>query len=206
MKINDSQHSAAQSATTILEQARFQIQRVVDDLEAVRYRLVGLLASVPPSHQETSNEDVHAPDPSTEIRALITGCLKDSLDPLIRDLGSAAKPRSQKPSLRNGEALGGVLVDFDLNSGSEEMHRVLHGLVVRDHFSPEPLEERPKEIWTPGYTAEEAGLEVVFLWGRWFAAWRKLEVPSQALEEERWIAYRLEEDKHTPSTLFYVEI
>jgi hypothetical protein len=192
---------------TRIEQAKAQIQRVLDDLQAVRYRLVGLLASVPPTRQETSREDVDTPDPSTEIRALVTGCLRDSLDPLIRDLSSAAEPQTRKPVREDDRALAaGVLVDFDMTAGSEGMRRVLYGMVVRDHFSPEPLEETPKEIWTPGYTAEEAGLEVVFLWGRWFAAWKKLEVPSQAPEEERWVAYRLDEDNDIPSTLFYLEL
>lgn len=190
-----------------LDAARIQLQRVVDDLQAVRYRLVGLLASVPPTRQETTKEDLDDVDAATEIRAAVASCLRDNLDPLIRDLSTAAAHQPGRPHAEpeESEALTGSYVEFDIRSGSEEMRRVLYGMVARDYFSPEPLEETPNEVWSPGYTPEQAGLQVVFLWGHWLAAWKKLEVPAEAPEQERWAAYRLEEDKTAPSTLFYVE-
>lgn len=80
-----------------LDAARIQLQRVVEDLQAVRYRLVGLLASVPPTRQETTKEDLDDVDAATEIRAAIASCLRDNLDPLIRDLSTAAAHQPGRP-------------------------------------------------------------------------------------------------------------
>lgn len=76
---------------TEMDPAKAQLRRVVEDLRAVRYRLLGIQASIRPTRQETSLEDLEGePDAPTEIRAVIAHALHDRLDPLIRDLMAAA--------------------------------------------------------------------------------------------------------------------
>jgi hypothetical protein len=76
---------------TAVDLARTQLRRVVEDLRAIRYQLVGIQASIRPTRQELSAEDLESElDAPTEIRATLSGALHDSLDPLIRDLTAAA--------------------------------------------------------------------------------------------------------------------
>jgi hypothetical protein len=71
--------------------ARQELGPLIEGLRAIRYRLVGLQASIPPTRQETSTEDLEGElDAATEIRALLGNALHDRLDPLIRDLIAAA--------------------------------------------------------------------------------------------------------------------
>ncbi len=75
----------------VLELARKQIRRLIEDLQGARYQLIGIQASIPPTRQETSPEDLGSdPDAPTEIRSILANAVQDSLDPLIRDLGAAA--------------------------------------------------------------------------------------------------------------------
>ena len=76
---------------TALDLARQQIRRMVEDLRGDRYQLIGIQASIPPTRQETSPEDLAGdPDASTELRSILANAIQDSLDPLIRDLETAA--------------------------------------------------------------------------------------------------------------------
>jgi plasmid stability protein len=76
---------------TALDLARKQIGRVIETLQAIRYQLIGIQASIPPTRQETSPEDLGSdPDAPTEIRSILANAVQDSLDPLIRDLDAAA--------------------------------------------------------------------------------------------------------------------
>lgn len=82
---------------TALALARKQLGRVSETLQAIRYQLIGIQASIPPSRQETSPEDLESdPDAPTEIRSILANAVQDSLDPLIRDLDTAAgyEPRA----------------------------------------------------------------------------------------------------------------
>jgi hypothetical protein len=77
---------------TALEMARRQIGRLSEHLRGVRYQLIGIQASIPPTRQETSPEDLGSdPDAPTEIRSILANAVQDSLDPLIRDLETAAE-------------------------------------------------------------------------------------------------------------------
>jgi hypothetical protein len=85
--------------------ARQELGPLIEGLRAIRYRLVGLQASIPPTRQETSPEDLEGElDAATEIRAILGNALHD-LDPLIRDLIAAAgceraAPAHQEPTPR----------------------------------------------------------------------------------------------------------
>jgi len=72
----------------------------------------------------------------------------------------------------------------DLDRVDEETHRRLYDHVVQQEFTRQELQP-PGDDWVPGYTPEQAGLKIFFLWGRWFATWRKLEVPRDRPEGER---------------------
>jgi len=74
-----------------VDQARTQLRRVVETLEAIRSQLLGLQASIPPTGQETSPEDLEGePDALTALRAALAGALHDRLEPLIQELSMAA--------------------------------------------------------------------------------------------------------------------
>ncbi len=64
---------------------------MIESLRAIRHQLVEIQESIPPTSQETSAEDLESePDAPTEIRAILGNVLRDRLDPLIRDLITAA--------------------------------------------------------------------------------------------------------------------
>lgn len=89
---------------TAVDLARTQLRRVVEDLRALRYQLVGIQASIQPTRQETSTEDLESePDTPTEIRAILGSALHDSLDPLIRDLTVAMGDERTETSATGAE-------------------------------------------------------------------------------------------------------
>lgn len=72
-----------------LKAAQEQLQEIVRDLEAIRFRLVGVRESLPPSPAETVRlleVEPEEADLATEIRTLIQCVLNDSLQPAIADL------------------------------------------------------------------------------------------------------------------------
>jgi hypothetical protein len=80
-----------------LSDVKGHITSIVTQLTAVRFQMLGVQTSIPPGATEVSPEDCDAyPDTPTEIRAVMATCIKDSLDPMIRDL---------RDLLTNGEAV-----------------------------------------------------------------------------------------------------
>ncbi len=70
-----------------LSEVKKDIGNIVEKLVAVRHQMVGVEAKVPPGAAEISQEDCDTdPDLPTEIRAVMGSSIKDSLDPMIRDL------------------------------------------------------------------------------------------------------------------------
>lgn len=77
------------STETITEKAaQEEIHDVIRSLEALRFRLVGVRASLPAS----GDEDKEA-DGATDLRTVIDCVLADSLGPAIRDLNKAMAKR-----------------------------------------------------------------------------------------------------------------
>ena len=178
-----------------VEAARGALLAAADEVEAVRQRLQAIHDSLPVTRREKDLRDLdREPEPATEMRAVIRNVLNDSLKPAVEDLRAAAAYR------RSGAA-----PVLDLTVGSEATQRLLVDLVVKDNFTAKPLAD-PGDVWTPAYTPEEAGLAVFFERGRWFAVWRKLEVPEGAPEAERWEVLRLEENPEKPGTIVYQEV
>jgi len=72
---------------TEIEAAREQLREMARVAEAMRYRLLGVLASVPPSPSETNPEvDVDVTDPVARLRGNLQYLLSDVIEPLIREL------------------------------------------------------------------------------------------------------------------------
>jgi hypothetical protein len=61
---------------------------------------------------------------------------------------------------------------LDLDAYSEATRRGLYDIVAAIHFAPPEL---PECGYTPRYTAEESGLLVCWIMGRWICAWQPLE-------------------------------
>jgi hypothetical protein len=178
-----------------VEAARGALQAAAEEVETVRRRLQAIHDSLPVTRQEKDLRDLDRdPEPATEMRAVIRNVLNDSLKPAAEDLRAAAAYRR-----------GGAAPVLDLTVESEAVQRLLYDLVVKDNFTAKPLAD-PGDVWTPAYTPEQAGLEVFFERGRWFAVWRKLEVPEGAPEAERWEVLRLEENPDKPGSIVYLEV
>jgi hypothetical protein len=77
---------------SIIEAARKEMRAAIENLRSVRTRLAAVEASIPPTAQETSREDLDGdPDVETEIRTVIANGIRNCLDPLIDDLGTAVE-------------------------------------------------------------------------------------------------------------------
>jgi hypothetical protein len=68
--------------------AQAQLQEIQRDLEAIRYRLVGVHATLPAAPEEivTHLEVEENMAASTHLRALVETLLEDKIEPAIRDL------------------------------------------------------------------------------------------------------------------------
>ncbi len=77
--------------------AQAELQRIVEDLEAVRTRLAEIHEKLPVPVQETAMllGEVEM-DVSTEVRSVIECVLADRIEPAIRDLAAAASYRPQE--------------------------------------------------------------------------------------------------------------
>jgi hypothetical protein len=74
--------------------AQSELQRIVEELEAIRVRLMDIHAKLPVPPEEIAmllgEEEM---DVSTEVRSIIECVLNDSIQPAIRDLAAAAAYR-----------------------------------------------------------------------------------------------------------------
>lgn len=74
------------------EEAREKIQGIVQDLEAIRSRLLSVEAGLPESSAETDPRDLEEMEDSAALRSAIRCALEDSIQPALRDLRNAAAP------------------------------------------------------------------------------------------------------------------
>jgi hypothetical protein len=142
----------------VIEGARKEFRAAAADLTSIRYRLLGVHASIPPSPQEKSKGDLEGdPDVETEFRNVIACGIPDCLDPFIDDLLTAAEYQPER-----AEDGSPSIAHLDLSVFSEETQRALYEVVVADNFRQ--TAPAPGEDVVPQYTAEQAGLEVVWAW------------------------------------------
>ena len=73
------------------ERAREQLREVAAELEAIRFRLLGVYAALPtsPLERDPLRED-DAMDSATQLRAAIGCVLEDRIAPAFRELQAAA--------------------------------------------------------------------------------------------------------------------
>jgi hypothetical protein len=180
-------------------QAQFRIIAALQKL--VRDLLQSALAALPLSAQELNPQaDPEAePDVTSEVRRVGECVIVDCLNSAITDLSDAAEYQPD-PSQGNSPSIA----HLDLSVFSEATQRELYEVVVADNFRD--TEPDAGEGAVPQYTPEQAGLEVVWAWGRWFATWLKLELPDTLPEAERREILVLEENRHRPGTLGYGEV
>jgi hypothetical protein len=77
------------------EAARSQVLAIVHDLDAIKFRLLGVQASLPPGIVELDRFlEIEATDPAAVLRAAIACVLLDHLGPMVRDLGAAVAAAS----------------------------------------------------------------------------------------------------------------
>jgi len=77
--------------------ALFELHRIVEDIGAIRFRLLGVQASLPISPLERDPLlESDAPDTTTEIRSAIGCILRDRIDPALRALRTAAFSRHRQ--------------------------------------------------------------------------------------------------------------
>lgn len=184
----------------VIEGVKEEMQAAIQDLKTIRFRLLGVKASLSPTAQETSREDLEGdPDLETELRTVVDHGIQSCLDSLIDDFEAAVE---YQPEPWAGGSLS--IAHLDLRVFSEATQKGLYEVVAAESF--EITEPPPGEGSTPQYTAEQAGLEVVFVWGRWFATWWKLELPDTLPEAERREILLLQENRQRPGTLAYGEV
>lgn len=85
--------------------AQRQLGEIVRSLETIRFHLIGVEATLPPSPAETDRlQDVGTEDtdPVTALRSAIQCALKDSLEPLIGDLRNVAALVTPEPEEEDG--------------------------------------------------------------------------------------------------------
>jgi len=81
------------TAPEIESAARAQLREIAAALETLRFQLLGVQASLPPSPlEETPLLETDEMDTPTEIRTAIGCVLEDRIAPAIRDLRTAAAP------------------------------------------------------------------------------------------------------------------
>ena len=78
--------------------ARAQLLEIERQLEAIRFRLLGVQASLPPAPMELlpllEEESMHA---AAQIRAVVQCVLRDSIEPAIQDLREVATLPEDRP-------------------------------------------------------------------------------------------------------------
>jgi hypothetical protein len=81
-----------------VQEARKQLGAVAGELEEIRTRLIELRASLPTSTMEATEQDIADEaddvddlDPAAELHAVLGCAIRDSLDPLVRDLRALAE-------------------------------------------------------------------------------------------------------------------
>jgi hypothetical protein len=95
----------------------------------------------------------------------------------------------------------GKSIPFDLNEYTEGTRRALYDAVVAHLWTPiDPGD------YVPGYTADAAGLMVVYTHGRWLVSYTDLEEPADAPAERRTVLSRVLADPSRPFGVYLSEI
>jgi hypothetical protein len=74
----------------VIDAAQAQLREIVRELEAVKGRLEGVLASLPDLNADVAEDDLEKMDAPTEIHSVIECVLRDWMEPAIGDLRDIA--------------------------------------------------------------------------------------------------------------------
>lgn len=99
-------------------------------------------------------------------------------------------------------------IPFDLSRFSESIRRRLYDRIVEIQFPP-PDPSEPvalEDLHRAAHKPDEAQLQVVFLFGRWFAFWRNLEEPEPLPERLRVELVRIEVSREKPADVTLYEV
>ena len=77
---------------------------------------------------------------------------------------------------------------IDLSRTTENIRRAIYDAVVAIHFSRPGGDPAAKQAgeWYEQHTADECGVQVAYLLGRWFVVWRIWSVEDSAPESQLW--------------------
>lgn len=81
-----------------VEAAQAQIRQIAGDLKGIRFRLLGVLASLPPAWLERDRDsvDIELIEPQEEIIAILQCVIQDNIGPAIQDLDRVASSLSER--------------------------------------------------------------------------------------------------------------
>jgi hypothetical protein len=96
---------------------------------------------------------------------------------------------------------------LDLATYSEATRRRLYDLAAAIHFPPRPAVEDP-DVYVPPYSPEEAGLLVLWTFGRWLCTWQPLEDLGEPFlpADRSWVVLRITADQQAPLGVRFHEV
>jgi hypothetical protein len=98
---------------------------------------------------------------------------------------------------------GGPLPPLTFTRFSERTRQTLYAATVATHWDA-PREH--EDDFTPDYSPAAAGLQVVYVFGRWFAIWRQLEEPHDIPPAQRWQILTIEMDPTAPHGISFTGV
>ena len=89
---------------------------------------------------------------------------------------------------------------LDLATYSEATRRRLYDLAAAIHFPPRGEQRADPDVYIQPYSPEEAGLLVLWMFGRWLCAWQPLEdLGEPFLPPDRyWVVLSITADPEAP--------
>jgi hypothetical protein len=95
--------------------------------------------------------------------------------------------------------------DLDTAPVTEALRRRLYDAAVQLAFVPDLKANGPEEL--PGYSPDDGGFTVFYVWGRWFAVWFDLDSNETDLPPSvRWQVVRLKADPSRPEGIIFSEV
>ena len=98
---------------------------------------------------------------------------------------------------------------IDLSQVTEATRRKIHDAIVEIHFTPAPgeiLAAKRAEEGFQKYSADECGVTVLYILGRWLAYWRVWELEDDSPEAHQWEVVRVESAPSAPYGIEFSEV
>jgi len=91
---NLAEERAEREASTVTDAeafARIQLEEIERELQRIRYRMLGVQSTLPPSPVDRDSADVERLDDLSQLHAVIRCVLQDAIEPAIEDLRELAQ-------------------------------------------------------------------------------------------------------------------